>query len=238
MDLRIVTIVRTLNEERNIARFLRGYVGWVDQVLVADGGSEDRTVEIANRFPRTQVREFHEYVTHERGTRRNPHGKHIQFLVDWALEEGAGWILFDDCDCVPNWRLRKYGRRLLTETTLNVAFAVRLYLWGHGPLHFPKLAQVGGDGKWTPSLWGWRADARVQVVDDDWHTKLVYPTDRRLDIYPPYCLLHRPWPDEEEVDRKTKFYHGAQLPHFEHPLKFGGPLADLPEWAVEVNDES
>ena len=32
------------------------------------------------------------------------------FLIDWAEEEGADWIIFDDCDCIPNYKMKKLGR--------------------------------------------------------------------------------------------------------------------------------
>ena len=88
--MKIVATCRTLNEEKNIERFCMSYT-WVDKVLIADGGSTDRTKEIANLFYNVEVRDFSERVERN-GVWRNPHGKHINFLIDWAKEEGA-WIV-------------------------------------------------------------------------------------------------------------------------------------------------
>ena len=57
--MRVIVLARTLNEERNIARFCRCYAR-ADAILVADGGSTDRTVDIARQFENVEVRQFRE----------------------------------------------------------------------------------------------------------------------------------------------------------------------------------
>jgi glycosyltransferase involved in cell wall biosynthesis len=49
MTPRISVNLITLNEERNIARCLDS-VAWADEVVIVDGGSRDRSVEIATHF--------------------------------------------------------------------------------------------------------------------------------------------------------------------------------------------
>jgi len=46
---RLSVIVLTLNEERNIGDCLES-VSWADEIIVADSGSTDRTVEIARKY--------------------------------------------------------------------------------------------------------------------------------------------------------------------------------------------
>ncbi len=46
-NTRISVIIPALNEERAIAKVLSAVPGWVDEVIVVDNGSTDRTVEIA-----------------------------------------------------------------------------------------------------------------------------------------------------------------------------------------------
>ena len=43
----LVAIVPTLNEEKGLPKVLKGLKGRVDEIVVVDGGSRDRTVEIA-----------------------------------------------------------------------------------------------------------------------------------------------------------------------------------------------
>jgi len=44
---RIAVVIPALNEEQSIRHVLDAIPGWVDQVVVADNGSEDRTAEVA-----------------------------------------------------------------------------------------------------------------------------------------------------------------------------------------------
>jgi glycosyltransferase involved in cell wall biosynthesis len=46
----ISAIVHTRNEEANIANAFRSLVGWVDELIIVDMESTDRTVEIARQF--------------------------------------------------------------------------------------------------------------------------------------------------------------------------------------------
>jgi glycosyltransferase involved in cell wall biosynthesis len=47
-------LVITFNEEANIYRTLDS-IRWIDDVLVLDSGSTDRTVDIVNKFPNTRI---------------------------------------------------------------------------------------------------------------------------------------------------------------------------------------
>ena len=79
----IAAIVITKNEERNIADCL-GTLTWVDDMIVVDAESADRTVEIAKGFtPRVFVRPWPGY-----GPQKN-------FGIDQAR---ADWILIVDAD--------------------------------------------------------------------------------------------------------------------------------------------
>ena len=85
--MKIIVTARTLNEEKRIERFVMSYQ-WTDKILVADGGSTDNTVTRCQGLPNTEVREFLDRVPSDDGAVwRNPHGKHINFLIDWAEDE-------------------------------------------------------------------------------------------------------------------------------------------------------
>ncbi len=47
---RISLVIPTKNEEGNLARVLRAIPKYIDEIIVVDGYSKDRTVEIAKRF--------------------------------------------------------------------------------------------------------------------------------------------------------------------------------------------
>lgn len=230
--MKVIATTRTLNEEKNVGRFIESY-DWVDEVLIVDGGSEDNTVSIVNDYNYAYVRTFHERVEMDNGYWRNPQGKHINTCIDWAIEREADWIIFDDCDCFPNALLKEQGRDILLDSPADVIFIVRLYLWGKDK-HFPKLAKPTGE--WCPSIWAWRADTKIRASEKD---PLIHdlsvrekPDLPQLQLLPPYCLLHYYCPDEETTERKLKKYReSGQHPTLLHPLEAGGELESLPEWA-------
>jgi len=239
--VKIITIVRTRNEERNIANFCQAY-DFSDLILVADGGSDDNTIEIASTFPKVKVGHFWEQAW-KGDIWRNPEPEHFNFLIQWAEAEGADWIITDDCDCRPNRFLRKDARNFLEGTDLPFAFAVRLYLLGTDNLrngadgkYFPALSKPPKGGPWTPGLWAWRAELGTRLQGENpWDTG-AFPCDitQALIILPPHCLLHFPWPDEKEIKRKLAFYGGSkQVEGMEHPLEWGGSLEPCPDWMYE-----
>lgn len=239
---KIVAMVRTLNEEMNIGFWINAYAPWVDHVIVADGGSNDATVSIVRTsqeiYSNIHLRFFMDIVWGEEGVWRNPEGKHINFLLDWAKELEADWVIFDDCDCRPNELLKKRGREIIESESSNFILVTRLYLWKHRNKHFVDLAQPGEKGEWEPSLWAWRLSSGLRANDSvDWDIGFSFRVDRRPRnmLMPPFCLLHRPWPDEESILKKMNLYNNSYWADggqrsFNYPM---GRLANLPEWAVE-----
>lgn len=80
---RISLVIIALNEEKRIEACLRS-LGWAHEVIVVDGGSADRTKEIASRFtPHVLHRPF----------------DHFSNQKNYALEQATGdWILSIDVD--------------------------------------------------------------------------------------------------------------------------------------------
>lgn len=231
--MKIVACVRTLNEEASILRFIKSYISWVDAILVADGGSQDKTVEIAESMPLVKVRPFHYYINGENGYFRNPQNKHINFLLDWAAEENADWIIFDDCDCFPNWMLQQSARHIMESTDKKAIMAYRMYIYGEDKW-FPRLNEPG------QSIWAWRTGVcraiETSTDDEEWHMRIPYPPKEvSLFLDWPLALLHRAYPNEKVVGQKLSFYRGSgQVPTMQHPKRFGGELEDLPAWASET----
>lgn len=97
----ISAVVITFNEEENIRRCLES-IKWADEIVVVDGGSQDRTVEIAKEFGA-------KIVTHK-------------FEGDFGLERNIGnqnatgdWILALDAD----EEIPQEGRRAIEEILEN-----------------------------------------------------------------------------------------------------------------------
>ena len=236
--MKIIAIVRTLNEQKNIGRFLMSYRNIADEVLIADGGSEDNTVKIAKQFSYARVREFDEKKKMQNELWRNPEAEHLNFLVEWAEERNADWILMDDCDCVPNVEIQRDFRNYIIKKPVDkFLYAVRLYIYkDEGHLSGLSIAK---DETWMSSLWGWKANIGLRFFNTDmaYSFKPEPKSDQILELLPEYCLLHYAWPDDEEIKRKMDFYHlSGQIPDIMHPLKYGGKLEPLPEWATWITE--
>lgn len=240
--MKIVVTVRTRDEERRIAQFCESYAD-ADLILVADGGSVDRTKEIAATYPNVVIRDFTERQPMQGGHWRNNDSDHANFLFAWAYGLHPDWVIYDDCDCRPNYLLKQDYRKILEETDANFVMVTRLYLWGEKQ-HFPNMAKPAETHtKWEPSLYAWRGYLDFWTIDVppayDFRIGSKRVTDLHkdstvLDLMPPYCILHYSWDDPERTDQKVKIYRDSGLiSGMLHPLEFAGPLEDLPEWAHE-----
>lgn len=231
----VVTVCRTLNEERNIAKFCEEYSKISDAILIVDGGSEDRTIEIAMTFEKVLVAGFLDRVYRE-GIWRNPHGLHLNRMFDWAMAMGAEWIIYDDCDSLPNKHMKENLYIHLNNPKCQMVGVKRLYLYKDEG-YFPNLNTPNGYAKWA-----WRASVDVRAEEEDpWQHEMRFPPPdpdnpywyQKMDF--PSALLHYSFPDDEEIERKRKFYRVAKkIPdHGEwNPKLFGGEIEELPEWAI------
>jgi (heptosyl)LPS beta-1,4-glucosyltransferase len=80
----ISAVINTLNEEKNLERCLK-CLSWVDEIVVCDDGSVDRTVEIAKQFG---AKIYHHKFAGFVEAARN-------FAIEKAM---GGWILVVDAD--------------------------------------------------------------------------------------------------------------------------------------------
>jgi len=116
--MRISACVIVKNEERNIARCISSYIDIVDEIVVVDTGSTDRTVEIAKDLGAKVF--YFEWV--------NDFAK----AKNYALSKATGdWIIFLDADeyfdversrNIPNL-IKKYGKdktKILGCTLVNI----------------------------------------------------------------------------------------------------------------------
>lgn len=242
--MKIITIARTRDSADFIDRFCQSYY-WVDQVLIADGGSSDDSKKRASQYPNVTVKDFSEKV-YRGDTWRNPHGRHINFLIKWAEEEGADWIIFDDVDCVPNFLIKDEFNMIFNDAEEDgneFIFANRAYIYGEYQ-YFEKLTKptvlIGQyENEWIPSLWAWKANMGFAAKENDpfKHEFNKIPTQHsRLELYPPYCLLHYFYPNDEYMRKKLEFYNKIYdfgTARVRDPKEYGGQLLPLEGWMKE-----
>lgn len=229
--MKIVATLKSRNEEQNIRRAIESYHDWVDEILLADGCSSDRTIEIAQQYPKVSIRPFLIFYERSDGSFRNHEGKHLNFLFEWAEQRGADWIIHDDCDCVLNAHLKKDARTLIENCMEDTIHVTRLYVYGNDK-HFLKMSYI--NEKWQPGLWAWKSSTRIRSEDVQRHFSV-----KNLNLYsqkvlePPYCILHKFAPNEDVIMKKVNDYK-LEEPNAVHPKVIYGEPETLPEWAKEL----
>lgn len=225
--MRIVVAVRCRNEERHIERFLRGY-DFADLIVVSDGGSTDRSVELLSGRSKVRLIHFHERETID-GVTWNPDATHMNFVINAAKEHDPDWIIFDDMDDVPNYILRENARTILETSPLPQVNAFRLYMWGEDQ-HFPYMNR-GFAHNYT-SLWAWKpAELDIHADESIRHGTMVGLAEQYHNLKIPNCLLHKSW-SPETIQAKLHRYNTVGLP-MQHPLEFAGNPEPLPDFAHE-----
>ena len=241
--MKVFACCRALDEQRHIEKFCQSYQNIADTILVADGGSSDNTVLLAESIPKTKVIHYDNKVECRNGIFRNPDGPHIQFLVDSARDMGADWIIFQDTDMRPNKYLKETGRELfayMDEQKKDFLLLTQIFLW-QDQWYFPNMSKQGN--RWMQGLWAWRANINLKIIDkmphfefsyDGQHSIDINKTGRQLAIQPPACYLHYGWESKEKTDEHVEYYKKSGLiPGMIHPLNIGGKQEYKEEWMVE-----
>ena len=82
--MNISAVINTLNEEKNLERCLET-LDWVDEIVVCDDGSTDKTIEIAQKFT--------DKIFYHRGK------GYVEVARNFAIQKAQGnWILVVDAD--------------------------------------------------------------------------------------------------------------------------------------------
>ena len=234
--MKIVVVARTRNEEKNISRFCRCY-SWVDKILIADGGSDDNTIQNALEFPNVSIRRFAEKVTNDGGeTWRNPHGRHMNFMFDWAESEGADWIIFDDVDCLPTVKLQEAFRSILENTDKNCVYLNRVYLYGNDK-YFRDITIPGKLGLWgsseTTSIYAWKSGLVRASEENPWEHVLIVD-ERKVSILrlsPPHSVIHDFFPNDGTRLEKVKFYAlSGEQPKCSDPRHVYKDIVPIEDW--------
>lgn len=242
MSTKIVVCVRTRDEEARIGGYCEAWKG-ADKILVADGGSVDKTKEIASQYPNVEIRDFTQRTILQNGYWRNNDSNHANFLFAWAHEYSPDWIIYEDADVRPNELLRAGYRNIMEFVDADYLLCVHFYLWGLDK-HFPNLSKCNeSHDQWCPCVFAFRGNQDFWTIDvpPAYDFRIggrkvldLHKDAKAFDIMPPYAMLHYAWDDPAKVRMKVKMYRESGfIPGMQHPLEFGGPLEDLPNYLHE-----
>lgn len=230
--MRIVVIARCLNEERNVKMFCSNY-SWADAIVLSDGGSTDRTLEIAARFPNVVISHFNKKADLVDGRFMNPENDHLNHAIQEGRNLDADWLVCEDLDSFPNYllypKVREYFQLAETQGKIEV-FSRRYYMWGYKE-YFPKLASdnpIPGSVNPMHSIWAWHRTATIcgnkpgeKFIE---FGGLSPNIDQKLFFPDNICLLHYAWPNEKIVQEKMARYASWGAPQL-HPFGAFGPTA-------------
>lgn len=124
---KIVGMSCVFNEEWIIGEWADALSELVDEIVVVDDGSTDRTVEILRKFPKvTRVHEQRPmrqigYASREVTNRRLAH--------QLAREQGADWIVFVDADEIFEHKMKDRIRELVLDEEVGEYRFRKLWLW-------------------------------------------------------------------------------------------------------------
>jgi glycosyltransferase involved in cell wall biosynthesis len=235
MDMKVVVMCCVLNEERNIERFCQIYSQIADVIVLCDGGSTDRTVELANQYAKVDIVRFGKVKDFD-GIPANPLGPMHNFGYKVALNHKPEWVITDEADSLPTIYLQENVLRFMETTKKDVIGAGRLYILGSS-MYFPDLSLKGYFG-WAhrpEKVNGWYGETKFAGIPrpDFPHPEGPY-SDRWLKLDEPSGLLHYGWPSQAVIDFKTERYraNGALPPQGTAIPSNAGEVERLPEWAT------
>jgi len=135
---KITGLIITLNEEQNIAQVVEN-IAFVDEIIVLDSFSSDKTVEIANTFSNVQVyQNKFENFTDQRN-----------LALDYASHN---WILFLDADERLTPKLKnEIAETVKRDDAAEAYYFKRKFMFKGKPLHFS----------------GWQTDKNIRLFKKD-----------------------------------------------------------------------
>jgi glycosyltransferase involved in cell wall biosynthesis len=206
---------------------MRGY-DFADQIVVSDGGSMDRSVEMLLSYPKVKLIFFNQTET-VNGETWNPDNQHANFVINAAKELEPDWLILDDMDDVPNYLLRENARLILETCGAVQVNAYRIYLWGSDQ-YFPQMNNYFASN--MKSLWAWNpkwVDVRADETKRHGTYLGIHEAYHGIDV--PMCLLHKSW-HPDTIEAKMARYNKLGI-EMRHPIESCGPIQKIEEWMVE-----
>jgi hypothetical protein len=159
--LKLTAGIRVKNGERFAEECLRDLSEYVDEIVILDDGSTDKTIEICRSFPKvTSVVRWEKDFFHE-GIDRN-------VVLALAKNTNPDWILFPDIDEVFEDRFKREVRTMMEAPDVGVYAFLFCHFW-RDRTHYRV------DGKWGRETHGFPIPRLVRSQPG-----LSYPVDKPL----------------------------------------------------------
>ncbi|WP_079914573.1 glycosyltransferase [Paenibacillus sp. 32352] len=171
----VTAAIMVRNEERCIERCLHSLIGAVDEIVVMDTGSTDRTLDIVRKFPEVKL-----YETEWRDSFSQVRNEMLSLLTsDWVLWVDADEVLhrddarhvreiaglFDDSELpviLQVWMVNQYGAHYQQDFSQSRMFSLRHGLRYFGRIH-EQLAPQGGLEERVKTI---SRKARIRLIHD------------------------------------------------------------------------
>jgi len=202
--------VRCLNEEELLPLFLANHQ-FADEIIICDGGSSDRSQEIATADPKVRWVDFPMRISGLQGGWRNPEGQHVNATLQ-AMQ--GQWLWLTEMDAIPTLELQqdivdavRCAGYLAVASSL---YYIAPHRQGRGYEHYPALLKGPGMTCWHRSL-NLRADPHSDF------SPIIRYEGRWLVLQPPLARVHLSWRTEEVLRRKWHFYEEVHDLKQKHP---------------------
>ena len=183
----ISVVILTKNEEKNIIDCLESVI-WVDEIIIVDDYSSDRTLEVIKNLKQDKIKVYKRLLNEDFASQKN-------FGLSKVTKE---WVFFLDADERVSGNLREEVNSILIDDVKNKRYNAyyvqrKDYMWGkkleHGESGDIKLVRLGRKN----------AGAWVGKVHESW---MVDGGVGELDNY----LIHYPHPTISEFLEEINFY--------------------------------
>ncbi len=189
---KLVAMMLTYNDEnRYLERGLDDLSQYVDEIVILDGGSTDKTLDICRQYPKVILHQTEKTMIF---------GVDDEFLVReqmyrHALERNPDWILVIDSDQIMEERFKKAVRALITDTSKDWYSFCLCDMWNE--------KQYRVDGAWSPdsSNRAWRHLFRVKPDESPEYIKIK----EHCGDAPAY-VINAPTSTGLETDLRIKHY--------------------------------
>ncbi|MEC0239709.1 glycosyltransferase [Paenibacillus dokdonensis] len=166
--MKLSLIVPVLNEETFIPLYLESAASYADEIVIVDGGSTDRTVQIIEAYQRHfPIRLYRMNQTGLPYTDDWNESRVRNFLIDQAVGD---WIMNLDIDELMDDRFRDVLPEIMNRTEVDIFQFPFVNFWGS-----PWTLRVNspGDERWSNDITRmWRANIGIKYRDEKHHCTL------------------------------------------------------------------